>query len=131
MHYKSFKLHLIILGLLMLLGSCEKPSYPENSILGAWMSFEYNTNRQYNVSIDYFGTDSSTIQLINFHNLGFGTETYATISDTLITLIGTNSFDSFSGTGHVERDFSAIYWKYSYSGSSFSDPQVDALFRRY
>lgn len=132
MQRKSFKIHLIAISLLLLLASCnDKPSYPKNSILGAWMCFEYNTSKQYSVSIDYWGTDSSNIQLINFYNLGFGNETYATISDTLITLIGTNTFDSFNGTGHVERDFSAIYWKFSYSGSSFSSPQVEAIFRRY
>jgi len=132
MQYKSFKIHLIAISLLLLLASCkDKPSYPKNSILGAWMCFEYNTSRQYNVSIDYFGPDSLTIQLYNFYNTGFGNETYATISDTLITLFGTNTYDTFNGTGHIERDFSAIYWTFSYSGSSASNPQVEAIFRRY
>jgi len=127
-----FKIYLITMGLLLLLASCtNKPTYPENSILGAWMCFEHNTNKQYNVSIDYFGEDSSTIQLYNFYNLGFDNETYATVSDTIITLIGTNTYDAFNGTGHVARDFSTIYWTFSYSGSSFSDPQVEAIFRRY
>jgi hypothetical protein len=87
--------------------------------------------RQYNASIDYLGNDSTFITIFNFYNLGFNIETYATVSDTLITIYGTNSIDDFSGTGHIERDFSAIYWRFSYFGSSATDPQVESVFRRF
>jgi hypothetical protein len=125
---------LIAIATAFLLKSCDKPSYPEDSILGTWRCFEEGSvsgYRQYNVSIDYEGTDSTMIKILNFYNLGFQVETYATVSDTLIEFIGTNTFDDFSGTGHIERDFSAIYWRFSYSGYSGSDPQVEAAFRRF
>ncbi|MFP4557160.1 MAG: hypothetical protein ACLFNU_09840 [Bacteroidales bacterium] len=121
-------------GLLFSLASCDKQeNYPENSILGTWRCFEevsIQGNRQYNVGIDYQSDDSSTIVIYNFYNMGFNVETYATVQDTLITIIGTDSFDAdIIGTGHVKRDFSAIYWDFSYSGNTY-DPQVEAVFFR-
>lgn len=128
------KIALLAIALAFTLKACDKPSYPENSILGAWQCFEEGSEsgyRQYNVSIDYQGTDTTMITIFNLYNLGFQTETYATVSDTLIQIIGTNSFEyDFTGTGHIERDYSAIYWRFSYSGISGSDPQVEAAFRR-
>lgn len=128
------RIALLAIAIAFTLKACDKPSYPENSILGTWRCFEEGSvsgYRQYNVSLDYNGTDSTMIKIYNFYNLGFEVETFATVSDTLIELIGTNTYNDFSGTGHIERDFSAIYWRFSYSGISGSDPQVEAAFRRF
>lgn len=131
----SAKIVLIALLTVFGLSHCDDPSYPEGTILGTWRCFEEGSvqgYRQYNVSIEYQGSDTTMITIFNLYNLGFQTETYATVSDTLIQIIGTNSFEyDFSGTGHIERDLSAIYWKFSFSGLSASDPQVEAAFRRY
>ncbi len=115
--------------------SCnDKPNYPENSILGGWRCFEdgaVHGFRQYSVSIDAQHDDPSFITILNFYNLGFEVETYATVSDTVITIYGTNSLHDFNGTGHFERNYSAIYWKFSYFGFSGTDHQVEAAYRRY
>jgi len=120
--------------LLFASASCDKQEdYPENSILGTWRCLEEVSmygSRQYNIGIDYQSEDSTTIVMYNFYNLGFNVETYATVQDTLITIIGTDSFDAnITGTGHVKRDFSAIFWEFAYSGNSY-DPQVEAVFFR-
>ena len=130
---KRFLNLFIFFILVTLLPSCgKKPSYPENSILGGWMCFEAEPNyRNYPVSIDYINDDSSAIVIYNFYNLGFETETFATMVDTLITISGTSGFNDFTGTGHVERDFSAIHWQFSYFGTTSSTPQVEAVYRRY
>ncbi len=123
---------LICMALLLNASSCKKFNHPENSILGTWRCFEQGSlhgYRQYNVSIDYQGNDSTMIIIYNLYNLGFQVETYATVQDTIITLIGTNSLDDFSGTGHIARDLSAIYWQYSYFGNT-SDPLIEAAFFR-
>lgn len=130
---KRILLALVVLVLVPIFNSCDKnKSYPKDSILGTWRCLEQSSvqgYRQYNVSIDYQGTDSSLITIFNFYNLGYQIETYGSIQDTIITLIGTNSFDDFSGTGHIERDFSAIYWQFTYFGES-TDPQVEASYFR-
>jgi hypothetical protein len=112
---------------------CDTPSYPSNSILGTWQCLEegaLNGYRQYTVSISYQRPDTTTLIIYNFYNLGLGIRTYATVSDTLITLVGTDSYEDFTGTGHIERDFSAIYWEFSYYGFSSVDQQVEAVYRR-
>lgn len=133
MKRKIRTLTLSILSLVLITASCDKnKSYPKDSILGTWRSFEQSSiygYRQYNVSIDYHGRDSTQIIIYNFHNLGFQLETYASIRDTIITLLGTNTFDDFSGTGHIERDFSAIFWEFSYFGQT-SDQMVEASYFR-
>lgn len=122
-----------IIAFTFLLSSCDKDkNYPKDSILGTWRCVEQGsvTNyRQYNVSIDYQGTDSSMITIYNLYNLGFQVETYGSVQDTIITIIGTNTMDDFSGTGHIERDYSAIHWQYSYFGQT-TDPQIEATFFR-
>lgn len=124
-----------ICAIVAILQSCnDKPSYPENSILGGWRCLEdgaVHGFRQYSVSIDANNDNPSFITILNFYNLGFDVETYATVVDTVITIYGTNSIHDFNGTGHFERDFSAIYWKFSYFGMSGTDPQVESAFRRY
>jgi hypothetical protein len=128
-------IHTCLLLLLIVLASCDKEhNYPEDSIIGTWRCQEvgsvYNA-RQYNVNIDFTGQDSSMITIYNFYNLGFGVETYALVEDTIITFLGTDSFEHFfSGMGgRIERDFSAIYWEFSYSGTH-EDPLVEAVYRR-
>lgn len=130
---KQFFNLFILFILVALLPSCgKKPNYPENSILGGWMCFEAEPNyRNYPVSIDYFNDDSSTIVIYNFYNLGFETETFVSVVDTLLVISGTSGFNDFTGTGHVMRDFSAIYWQFSYFGPASSTPQVEAKYRRY
>ena len=133
MKTKIRTLTLAILSLILIATSCDKEkNYPKDSILGTWRSLEQSSvhgYRQYNVSIDYHGSDSTQIILYNFYNLGYQLETYASIQDTIITLLGTNTFDDFSGTGHIERDFSAIFWEFSYFGQT-SDPMVEASYFR-
>ena len=119
------RIALLAIAIAFTLKACDKPSYPENSILGTWRCMEVESHRSYNVSIDFDGSDTSMIKIYNFYNLGFQEETYATVSDTLIELMSFN----FSGTGHIERDFSAIYWRFSYLGSSTS--QIEAAFVRF
>jgi len=118
-----------ILSLMFVAASCDKQkNYPKDSIVGSWFSMEQSSvygYRQYNVNIDYNGYDSTHIIIYNFHNLGYELETYASIQDTILTLEMTSSFENISGTGHIERDFSAIYWEYTYSGQIF-----ESLFRR-
>jgi len=132
------KLYLILIALLVFaLSSCDRENnYPKNSVLGSWRCTEEGSThgyRQYSVDIVLQGADSSQIKLLNFYNLGYSLddEVYATIQDTVIIIMGTGSFvHDFSGTGHFERDYSAIYWEFSYFGQTASDPQVEALFRR-
>lgn len=126
---------ILIVPLFLSFASCDRDNnYPKNSVLGTWRSFEEGAvygYRQYNVDIDLQGTDSSLIKIYNFYNLGFEHEVYCSIEDTVITIIGTNDYmQDFTGTGHFERDYSAIYWQFSYFGPNTSDPQVEALFRR-
>lgn len=134
MKRKIKTLTLAILSLIFIAASCDKEkNYPKDSILGTWRSFEQSSihgYRQYNVSIDYYGSDSTQIIIYNFYNLGYQLETYASIQDTIITLLGTNTFDDFSGTGHIKRDFSAIFWEFSYFGNAGSDLNIEAFFRR-
>lgn len=133
MKRKIKTLTLAILSLIFIAASCDKEkNYPKDSILGTWRSFEQSSihgYRQYNVSIDYYGSDSTQIIIYNFYNLGYQLETYASIEDTIITLLGTNTFDDFPGTGHIKRDFSAIFWEFSYFGQT-SDPMVEASYFR-
>lgn len=124
---------LVSFGLLLGSSSCDKkPHYPENSILGTWLCQEqgnlYNF-RQYNVSVDYYGSDSSMIVIYNFYKLGFNVETYATLQDTVITILSTSTQNTISGTGHVKRDFSAIYWYFNYYGQ-VDDYDIEAVFLR-
>ncbi len=129
----SHSLIILSFGLFMISSSCDKENnYPKDSILGSWLCQEDGGvygYRQYNVSIDYQGVDSTMIVIYNFYNLGFNVETYATIQDTLITLFYTNTTDGFSGTGHIKRDFSSIYWRFSYFGQ-INDPDVVAAYFR-
>jgi hypothetical protein len=124
---------IVSVGLFLISSSCDKEkNYPKDSILGAWLCQEDGGvygYRQYNVSIDYQGVDSTMIVIYNFYNLGFNVETYATVQDTLITLFYTNTTDGFTGTGHIERDYSAIYWNFSYFGQ-VDDPNVVSVFLR-
>ncbi len=129
------KFGLILLLLAFGLSSCKKDkNYPKDSILGTWRCFEQGSMygyRQYNVDIDLHGSDSSIVRIFNFYNLGYDFEVIATISDTLITIFETNNLlYSFAGSGSIERDFSAIYWRYSYLGDTSPDFDVEALFRR-
>jgi hypothetical protein len=126
---------ILIVSLFALFSSCDKtPNYPKNSVLGTWRCIEEGATygfRQYNVDIDLQAEDSSMIRIYNFYNIGFEVQVYASIQDTTITILGTDNFlHDFSGTGRFERDYSAIYWEFSYFGQSSSDPQVEAVYRR-
>lgn len=113
--YRLKYIALVCLALIFIASSCEKFNHPKNSILGTWRCFEtVGGSRQYNVYIEYQGNDSTFIILYNFHNIGHENQTYASVQDTIITLFSEN----FSGTGHIQRDFSAIYWQYSFFGGS-------------
>jgi hypothetical protein len=124
----------LLLGLILASSSCERENnYPKDSILGTWLCQEESAVfgfRQYNVTIDYYGNDTTTIKIYNFYNLGLNIETYATIQDTIITLIGTDSPDDFSGFGYIRKGFSSIYWQFNYFGQSYSDQEIQALFQR-
>jgi len=127
-----FKRLIIILAItLVLLPSCtKKKTYPDNSIYGTWLCIEESGNlgyRQYTVSISFENNDSSLIRIFNFYNLD--EEIYATVEDTLITLINVSFSYNFEGTGHIERDYSAIYWQYSYYGDT-SNPYIEAVYQR-
>lgn len=127
---------LIIIGSLFLGASCDKTNnYPKNSVIGPWRCIEqgaYYNFRQYNVAIELQAKDSSEIVILNLYNAGFDVETFATINDTIITLWDSNypGIHDFTGLGYIERDFSAIYWEFSYNGPSVYDPLVEAKFVR-
>lgn len=110
----------------MLLGlaSCNGTNeYPENSILGAWRCYEETrTNTPYDITIDSDRDDSTRVSIYNLSNLGQDIITYATYTDTLITIIFTESSlgHDFIGAGHVKRDYSEIFWQYNHFGPSGS-----------
>jgi len=125
----SNSLSAIIVLVTLLTASCTKDqNYPTDSVRGPWFCVEEGAGtsyRQYNVNISYESFDETQIILYNFHNLGIASETYATIQDTVITIFFNSSFQDISGTGHIKRDYTAIYWEYNYNGNYFN-----ALFRR-
>jgi hypothetical protein len=125
------KIIMVLMIPLIMLSSCtKKKTYPDNSIYGTWVCIEESANlgyRQYTVSISFENNDSSLIRIFNFYNLD--AEVYGLVEDTLITLLNTDINHSFEGTGHIERDFSAIYWQYSYYGDT-SNPFIEAVYQR-
>jgi hypothetical protein len=120
----SRRVLLLIIFLIFALISCKKnQNYPTDSVYGPWFCIEEGqgpTFKQYNVNISYDKYDESQIFIYNFHNIGISSETTAIIQDTLITILFNDSFLDISGTGHVKRDYSAIYWEYNYNGQFFS-----------
>lgn len=127
-------LHFIIVFSAVFQGCFKDPEYDKNSITGPWRCHEQSTHqpyRIYNVSIDRDRVDTNRYTIYNMYNLGFQHETYTLLNDTVLTILGTNSFNAqIVGIGRVKRNKSAISWVYSYSGASLVDYQVEAVYYR-
>ncbi|QKG79487.1 hypothetical protein [Tenuifilum thalassicum] len=122
-----------LLGITLLGSSCDKYEQGEG-VTGVWLCREYYSGskyRTYNVSIDrYTQLDSNTYVVYNMYNLGLNVETYIHLSDTVFSIIGTNSdMYYFTGKGTWHKAAQVIEWEYSVSGQ-VSDPYVNAVFER-
>lgn len=133
MKYLSKYIVSMVVLLTLASSSCETDSGIGNSITGAWRCREEGATsgfRQYSVNIDRTNTDTTLFIIYNFYNLGFDLETYASLKDSIVTLLYTNENYNVSGKGHVSKDLKAIEWEYSISGFNVNDNYVQALYYR-
>jgi len=124
----------VLLALLALYGCFKNPQFSDKDITGPWRCHEQSVRqpyRIYNVSIDRDRIDTTRYTIFNMYNTGFQLEVYATLNDTVLTILGTNSFDiHISGTGRIHPKNSAISWVYNYSSGSLVDYHVEAIYYR-
>ncbi len=124
----------ILLALLFFYGCFKDPEYSDKDITGTWRCHEQSAQqpyRIYNVSIDRDRIDTTRYTIFNMYNTGFQFEVYATLNDTILTILGSNSFDvQISGIGRIHPNNSAISWVYNYSSSTLVDYQVEAIYYR-
>jgi len=132
---KNYAKYLIfVMMILAIMVSCEKFSGNNESITGAWRCREESGNngyRQYSVTIDRMDPDTTMFKVLNFHNLGFESEAFFTLHDSIATLIGSmDGSYGISGRGIIKKDLSSIDWEYTISGSGISENYIRALYFR-